>query len=549
MRPLTGKAREIKKFSSTRNSLLCLKGKDATTSKLKKIQTNGSTLESGINRSIQNLKMRSSFTSGFWSTKHSKNFQEKSRNVLQAHRSFNEKLKMMTQKDFKASMKTPTSNTQKVQAKVTKRVEKEGKTESEGRERGPGGRKRSEEERKGVESVSRSFCEEKEEGNGQESGRSMECAPLLLGDTISAHNKDKRLSVKGQKFKFGEKKASVKKKIKVFKPKKPLFSTIKLTNGVKYICRLNNHLTNEEIVNHLSFSENLRIKPNSFVMRKALKNPPISSKDVCNKVVYDYVRRKDYKKSKKPKKVSKGVHQSELQMLNVLLPKDKQKKARKTNDINDRNKENPTISRKELGESNYEDWFECKKHDLTSTIPINYDHNVKNTAIRLLLKQLGSIIDALDVEYENLYTEVDYLEELNNIVHSYTTSMEQAIESSKKTNFQTTIFNGKEFAKKGITKSVTAKDEYKDKLNIQLKVIIEKKYLISTHIEKAMILFDIVKKKKILAESDTDIKISKNIYGITKSVVKQMAEEFQFVEREMNKIVDEILESNMPSKP
>lgn len=114
---------------------------------------------------------------------------------------------------------------------------------------------------------------------------------------------------------------------------------------------------------------------------------------------------------------------------------------------------------------------------------------------------------------------------------------------------QTTIFNGKEFAKKGITKNVSSKDKYRDKLELTLKVMIEKRYLISTHIEKAMILFDIVKKKKVLAESEEDIKISHNIYGITKSIVKQMAEEFQLVEREMNNTVDEILESNMPFKP
>ena len=50
---------------------------------------------------------------------------------------------------------------------------------------------------------------------------------------------------KKSKFKIGPKKLL--KKENVFKPKKPLFTKIKLLNGVKYVCRLNNHLTKQEL--------------------------------------------------------------------------------------------------------------------------------------------------------------------------------------------------------------------------------------------------------------------------------------------------------------
>ena len=71
-----------------------------------------------------------------------------------------------------------------------------------------------------------------------------------------------------------------------------------------------------------------------------------------------------------------------------------------------------TISHKELGESHYEDWFECKKHDLTSTIPLNHEENFKNIQIRLLLKQINELVDRQEVDLNNIMIEIDYLNDL-----------------------------------------------------------------------------------------------------------------------------------------
>ncbi|CAI2382521.1 unnamed protein product [Moneuplotes crassus] len=564
LRPQTDKTKHKNRPDPHCNSLLCLKGRDATPNKLKEIRTNVSTMDSEIHKSIQTLKMRSSFTSGFWSTKHSKKYQDKTRNAHRANNNTNTKHKTLnnfhkltnlthghSKSSKKNSLKEKCSKSQNKSRVIASSSLNEFKTII------------SEElishEKNKVKDSNNPFFDLKVDSPLDDDSKSQVGSssfsprlPPKLAKCSSVFVKKKRSSLKLYKFKFGEKKVSkLKKNKKVFKPNKPLFSTIKLKNGVQYICRLHNHLTNQEIVDQVNYSENLRVKPNSFVVRKALKNPKISSKDVYDKVVYDFVRRKDLKtkQKQKPKNISKGARQSEIQLLNALLPKDKKKKYLNSTNNFDKNKENPTISHKELGESNYEDWFECKKHDLTYTAPIDYDLPVKNMKIRLLLKQLDGIIDRLNIEYANLDTEVEYLEELNNIVHSYNSSMSQICERDKKVDVQTTIFNGQEFVKKGITKNVSSKDKHRNKLDLTLKVIIEKRYLISTHIEKAMVLFDITKKKKVLAESEEDIKISHNIYDITKSIVKQMAEEFQFVEREMNNIVDDILESNMPFKP
>jgi hypothetical protein len=171
-------------------------------------------------------------------------------------------------------------------------------------------------------------------------------------------------------LKTGNKKTKSKKAAKKppIVPKNPLFAQISLKDNVKYWCRLNNHLTNDEVKTQLAFMLCQRIKTNSFVVHKNVKTPHISAMDVYEKVVYDAVRR-DTKAP--PKNQDSTIQQhdamkrksvlsrSEMQLLNVLIPKEKRKENTKkilhnTEDLSE------DICKKELGESTYNDWYEVK---------------------------------------------------------------------------------------------------------------------------------------------------------------------------------------------
>uniref|UniRef100_A0A7S3J4I0 Uncharacterized protein n=1 Tax=Euplotes harpa TaxID=151035 RepID=A0A7S3J4I0_9SPIT len=123
--------------------------------------------------------------------------------------------------------------------------------------------------------------------NSARSSRRRRCSSL------SSKAKKTKFPALNKKFLYGVKKKAKKEanKDKPFTPNKPLFTKITLEKGISYICRLNNHLTNEEIVNHLNFQGFYKIHPNSFVIRTKVKNPPITAKDVHEKVIYDVVRR------------------------------------------------------------------------------------------------------------------------------------------------------------------------------------------------------------------------------------------------------------------
>ncbi|CAI2382527.1 unnamed protein product [Moneuplotes crassus] len=147
-------------------------------------------------------------------------------------------------------------------------------------------------------------------------------------------------------------------------PKNPLWTEIKLKDDLKYICRLNNHLTNEEINERTAFQSSHRISCNTFVVNKQIKIPNVLARDVYEKVVYDVVRReqenkdqKDKEKQKEdPQKSKNKLTKAEMQMLNVLIPKNKRKdKDKKSVQLESSNNE---ISKKHLGLSKYEDWYE-----------------------------------------------------------------------------------------------------------------------------------------------------------------------------------------------
>lgn len=88
-----------------------------------------------------------------------------------------------------------------------------------------------------------------------------------------------------------------------------------------------------------------------------------------------------------------------------------------------------------------------------------------------------------------------------------------------------------------------------EKLDLKLKVLIEKRYCTSTHIERAMEMFDVLRRNKVIAETEADMKIMQNVFEITKSIIKQMAEDFQLIDRDMNNLIEEIQEFNKPEKP
>lgn len=183
-------------------------------------------------------------------------------------------------------------------------------------------------------------------------------------------------------------------------------------------------MSKEEITDRLRFQNSQRISCNSFVVHKQLKVPHISAKDVYEKVVYDAVRRDTGKKktSSSTPAIARSktvLSKSEMQMLNVLIPKDKRKEnAKKQNEG-----PNDEISKKRLGESTYEDWYEVKRHDLAEKIPVEEEVNVKNMDIRLLIKQIDKAIEFTELEAESIESEVNFLREVKSIVDTFNEQM------------------------------------------------------------------------------------------------------------------------------
>mmetsp|Transcript_16350 Transcript_16350/g.18886 ORF Transcript_16350/g.18886 Transcript_16350/m.18886 type:complete len:115 (+) Transcript_16350:654-998(+) len=103
--------------------------------------------------------------------------------------------------------------------------------------------------------------------------------------------------------------------------------------------------------------------------------------------------------NEKKKLNRKGIKHSELKLLNVLIPSSKRFRSYQNNSISKKKEEDQHICHKELGESNYEDWFKFKRHDLTSTIPINTETTVKNhMETNLIIRQLNSLIESTEIK-------------------------------------------------------------------------------------------------------------------------------------------------------
>lgn len=73
---------------------------------------------------------------------------------------------------------------------------------------------------------------------------------------------------------------------------KEKYKIIKLTNGVQYVGRLNMHLSPNETVRNLKFSESAKIRPCKDVVKLSLKAPKPRARDFYNKFVYEQVRNK-----------------------------------------------------------------------------------------------------------------------------------------------------------------------------------------------------------------------------------------------------------------
>ena len=61
-----------------------------------------------------------------------------------------------------------------------------------------------------------------------------------------------------------------------------------------------------------------------------------------------------------------------------------------------------------------------------------------------------------------------------------------------------------------------------------------------------MVLYDIAKTQKIMADSRSDKELTENLFQISKKIVKEFAEDYQIIDNETKLLVDHILEFNMP---
>jgi hypothetical protein len=269
-------------------------------------------------------------------------------------------------------------------------------------------------------------------------------------------------------------------------PKNKLWTEIRLRGDLKYVCRLNTHLTNEEVTERLRFQSSQRICCNSFVVQKQLRVPHISARDVYEKVVYDAVRRdqgsnkKQETQSPEPQKENKLLSKSEMQMLNVLIPRNRRKDNAKK--VTHNKAANDEISKKILGESNYEDWYEVKRHDLTEKVPVGDDDDVKNIEIRLLINQIDKAFEFTEFEIENVEAEVSFLREIKIIVDTFNSQMKDVAE--KKKEHKVVIFDGTKSQNLQFNlPNYQFENEKRERLNSNFKTMHMKRFIISDHLE------------------------------------------------------------------
>lgn len=199
--------------------------------------------------------------------------------------------------------------------------------------------------------------------------------------------------------------------------------------------------------------------------------------------------RRDQDKKKIDKEASPGLAKSktvlsktEIQMLNVLIPRDKRKENYKKAVQNEG--PNDEISKKCLGESTYEDWYEVKKHDLAEKIPISEEVNVKNMDIRLLINQVDKAMEFTELELEGIESEILFMKEIKEIVDSFNTQMNDLAAKKKHKDRQVCIFDGRKSHKlEDNFPTNQIENEKKEKLNTKFEILTQKRLIISEHLE------------------------------------------------------------------
>jgi len=90
--------------------------------------------------------------------------------------------------------------------------------------------------------------------------------------------------------------------------------------------------------------------------------------------------------------------------------------------------------------------------------------------------------------------------------------------------------------------------EIKAILGSKLNIVMKKRAITSHYLEQVMEIYDISKTKRLMAETINDKNIAENVFLISKSLLKELAQDFQIVDNELKIISDQILECNMPLK-
>jgi hypothetical protein len=207
---------------------------------------------------------------------------------------------------------------------------------------------------------------------------------------------------------------------------------------------------------------------------------------VYEKVVYDFVRRDQGPNKKQenntPQKDKNVLSKTEMQMLNVLIPRNKRKENVKNLVHNEAS--NDEISKKILGLSNYKDWYEVKRHDLTEKVPVDDDDNVKNMDIRLLINQIDKSLEFTEFDAENIESEVNFLKEVKIIVDSFNAQIKDLVESSIHKDHKVLIFDGTKSHKLQNNLPMNQyENDQRERLSSRFKIVTKKRLIISDHLE------------------------------------------------------------------
>ena len=104
--------------------------------------------------------------------------------------------------------------------------------------------------------------------------------------------------------------------------------------------------------------------------------------------------------------------------------------------------------------------------------------------IRLLIKQLDKGVEFTELDLESLENEVNFLNELKEIVDSFNKAINELYSTKKEQDYKVCIFDGRNDKKFGRDFNVAEKsDDTKAQFGNKLKLLTNKRFLISEHLE------------------------------------------------------------------